>query len=151
MLVRVDHLLLGFDVRDVREVLDETSLVDVPLTPPMVLGLINLRGEVVTVIDARGLFGASRRTASDRTTLVVVQYQRELLSLSVDEVLEVATVQPRQFFQRPDGMKDIVRRLASAVVQREHDLVVVVDVAGLFEHLAAHEDGPGEDSNCAPS
>jgi purine-binding chemotaxis protein CheW len=136
VLARVDGLLLGFDVRDVREVLGDDTVLPVPLTPPMVRGLINLRGEVVTVIDARALLRAPARAGGERPTQLVVQHRRELLSLELDDVLEVATVATDQYTERPDGMHDAVRRLASAVVQRERDLVVVVDVARIVEHLA---------------
>jgi purine-binding chemotaxis protein CheW len=151
VLARVDGLLLGFDVNEVREVLGEDDILPVPLTPPMVRGLINLRGEVVTVIDARPLLERPPRRNSDRTTQLVVQHRRELLSLSVDEVLEVAGIAPRQYASRPDGMKEAVRRLAGAVVQRERDLVIVIDVALLFGHLAAREGELREDASCAPS
>ncbi len=151
VLVRVHHLLLGFDVRDVREVLAEAALLPVPLTPPTVRGLINLRGEVVTVIDARRLLGAPPAPPGARTTQIVLQSRRELVSLSVDEVLEVAPVQARWFAPRPDGMDDAVRRLAAAVVQRDRDLVVAIDVPSLFAHLADPGDAPSEDTTCAPS
>ena len=136
VLALVDGLLLGFDVRDVREVLGDDTVLPVPLTPPMVRGLINLRGEVVTVIDARALLRAGKRSGGDRPTQLVVQHRRELLSLEVDEVLEVASIAAHQYTERPDGMHDAVRRLASSVVQRERDLVVVVDVARIVDHLA---------------
>lgn len=137
VLARVDGLLLGFDVRDVREVLGDDTVLPVPLTPPMVRGLINLRGEVVTVIDARALLRGKPRPTGERATQLVVQHRRELLSLELDEVLEVATITADQYTERPDGMHESVRRLASSVVQRERDLVVVVDVARMVETLAA--------------
>jgi purine-binding chemotaxis protein CheW len=145
VLARVHGLLLGFDVAEVREVLGDDTVLPVPLTPPMVRGLINLRGEVVTVIEARALLRQPQRAVGERCTQIVVQHRRELLSLEVDEVLEVASIAPRQYASRPDGMQDAVRKLASAVVQREKDLVIVVDVALLFEHLAARADERRED------
>lgn len=151
VLARVGDLLLGFDVNDVREVLGEDDVLPVPLTPPMVRGLINLRGEVVTVIDARALMGLPRRTGAERPTQLVVQHKRELLSLALDEVLEVANVAARQYAPRPDGMKDAVRRLASAVVQRERDLVILIDVGLLFAQLGTREGEGPEETTCAPS
>jgi purine-binding chemotaxis protein CheW len=151
VLARVGGLLLGFDVNDVREVLGEDAILPVPLTPPMIRGLINLRGEVVTVIDARALLGVATRLQVERPTQLVVQHRREFLSLAVDDVLEVASVAPRQYATRPDGMKESVRRLSSAVVQRERDLVIVIDVGLLFGQIAARGSDGGEDSACAPS
>ncbi len=140
VVARVESLVLGFDVSDVREVLNDEAVLPVPLTPPVVRGLVNLRGEVVTVIDARTLLRCGQRPASARPANLVVQHRRDLLSLEVDEVLEVAAVVPSQIGPRPDGMVDAVRRLSSGVLQRERDLVIMVDVAGLFEHLVGRDE-----------
>ena len=137
VLTRVDNLLLGVDVHDVREVLGDDAVLPVPLTPSLVRGLINLRGEVVTVIDARNLLRCTPRPAGSRPSQIVVQHRREMLSLEVDEVLEVATIAPDQYDLRPDGMQEAIRKLASAVVQRDSDLVIVLDVAQLFDHVTA--------------
>ncbi len=137
VLVRVDGLLLGVDVHDVREVLGDDSVLPVPLTPALVRGLINLRGEVVTVIDARALLRCADRPAGSRPYQIVVQHRREMLSLEVDEVLEVATIAREQYDLRPDGMQESIRKLANAVVQRDSDLVVVLDVPQLFDHVTA--------------
>ncbi|MEN9786531.1 MAG: hypothetical protein RLZZ299_1795 [Pseudomonadota bacterium] len=140
VVARVDSLLLGFDVSDVREVLNDEDVLPVPLTPPVVRGLVNLRGEVVTVIDARTLLRCGPRPDSARPSNLVVQHRRDLLSLQVDEVLEVAEVVASQLGPRPDGMVDAVRRLAAGVLQRDRDLVIMVDVAGLFEQLVGRDD-----------
>ena len=157
VLARVDSLLLGFDISDVREVLGDETAVPVPLCPAVVRGLINLRGEVVTVIDARRLFQVSARGVEDHTPQIVVQSGRELLSLAVDDVLEVTTFEPSQLITRPDRMHDAVRRLTSGIVQREHDLIIVIDVSGLFERVAdagesaPHSEDHPEETPCTPS
>ena len=136
VVARVQDLLLGFDVHDVREVLNDEQVLPVPLTAPVVKGLINLRGEVVTVIDGRVLLKMTDLPSDLRTSTLVVQHRRDLLSLVVDEVLEVVNVDPAQISQRPDGMADAVRRLARSVLHREKDLVVIVDVVQFFEIVA---------------
>jgi purine-binding chemotaxis protein CheW len=157
VLARVDALLLGFDIADVREVLGDEPSVSVPLTPPVVRGLINLRGEVVTVIDARRLLQVPPRETEHRSPQIVVQHGRELLSLAVDDVLEVTIVDPLQAATRPDGMHDAVRRLTCGIVRRDHDLVIVVDVGALFERVADVGESSGriddraEAKICAPS
>jgi purine-binding chemotaxis protein CheW len=139
VVARVHDLLLGFDVHDVREVLDDEAILPVPLTPPVVRGLVNLRGEVVTVIDARTLLRCPVRDDAQRPSHLVVQHRRETLSLEVDEVIEVAKVRAAQYGPRPDGMHDAVRSLSEAIVQRERDLLVVIDVSQLFDQVANRE------------
>lgn len=136
VVVRVQDLLLGFDVADVREVLNDEEVLPVPLTAPMVRGLVNLRGEVVTVIDGRTLLHLAPLPSDQRSCSLVVHHRRSLLSLEVDEVLEVARVDSLAVVPRPDGMLEAVRRLTSGVFHRERDLVLMVDVSQLFEVIA---------------
>lgn len=136
VVVRVQDLLLGFDVADVREVLNDEEVLPVPLTASMVRGLVNLRGEVVTVIDARTLLQMGALPSDQRRCNLVVHHRRSLLSLEVDEVLEVARVDSLLVVPRPEGMHEAVRRLTAGVYHRERDLVLMVDVAQLFEVIA---------------
>jgi len=139
VVARVQELLLGFNVKDVREVLNDDAVLPVPLTPPVVRGLVNLRGEVVTVIDGRCLLQMGAMPVGHRSSSLVVQRRRDLLSLEVDDVLEVIEIDATCILPRPDGMQEAVRRLAAGIVQRERDLIVVVDVIQLFEMVGKGE------------
>lgn len=139
VVARVQDLLLGFNVKDVREVLNDDAVLPVPLTPPVVRGLVNLRGEVVTVIDGRCLLQMGAMPAGYRSSSLVVQRRRDLLSLEVDDVLEVIEIEATRILPRPDGMQEAVRRLSAGIVQRERDLIVVVDVTQLFEMVGKGE------------
>lgn len=140
VIARVDRLLLGFNVADVYEVFSSDAVLPVPLTAPMVRGLINLRGEVVTVIDVRTMLRAPPRLENEQPIHLVVRHKREFLSLEVDEVLEVATVTQNQYAARPDSLNDVARRFADGIVQRERDLVMVVNVEQLFDRSGARDE-----------
>ena len=83
----------GIDVIRVQEVLRMTEIAPVPGAPHFVLGLINLRGTVVTVIDSRIRFGLGPREADDATRIVLVKAHDFVVGLLVDSVAEVVEIE----------------------------------------------------------
>ena len=70
---RVDGALYGVDAMRVKEVGRHADLTRVPLAPPTVAGILNLRGDVVTALDLRRLLGLPDRAADDRPMNVVLR------------------------------------------------------------------------------
>ena len=86
----------GLDILRVREILEYTRPTTVPMMPAFVHGVINLRGNVVPVIDlGRFLFG-TRTQPSERTRLLVVRQSGGSVALMVDEVFGQRTVDEQQ-------------------------------------------------------
>ena len=84
---RLGDLLIGIDVRRVQEVLRHDHMTPVPLAPPEVRGLINLRGQIVTSVDLRQQLGLA--TDRDLAASVVIRAGDEIFSLLVEEVGDV--------------------------------------------------------------
>jgi purine-binding chemotaxis protein CheW len=80
------------DIRSVREIRGWTPATRMPHTPPYVLGVINLRGSVMPVLDLRCRLGLGETVASSRHVFVVVQDGTRLAGLMVDAVQETFTV-----------------------------------------------------------
>ena len=86
----VGGLLLGLDVLNVQEVLRSQPFTRVPLAPPAVEGLLNLRGEIVTAVDLRKLLPAFAAHSGAEPMNVVVRYRHECISLQVDDIGDVS-------------------------------------------------------------
>ncbi|HEY9073267.1 MAG TPA: chemotaxis protein CheW, partial [Desulfobaccales bacterium] len=82
----VDHLLFGVEVEKVQEVIRYQEMTRVPLAPPVVKGLINLRGQIVTAIDLRRRLGLRERATADLPMNVVIRHDDGAVSLLVDEI-----------------------------------------------------------------
>ena len=81
----------------------------VPLAPPVVRGLINLRGQIVTAIDLRRRLGLADRPTDSLPMNVVVRTDDGLVSLLVDEIGDVQEV-PEEAFERPPETLDAAAR-----------------------------------------
>lgn len=84
--------LYGLPIGRVQEVLRPTDIERVPGTAPVVLGVINLRGNVVTVLDLRRRLGLEPRDIDADSRIVVIEHQGETFGLLVDRVADVRKI-----------------------------------------------------------
>ena len=109
---RLQDETFAVDVRQVKEIIDRIAITRVPQMPRFVLGVINLRGAVVPVIDLRSKFGLPPREGSRDTCIVVLEVeidgQDTVVGALVDSVREVLELDPAQIEPPPrlgSGMK----------------------------------------------
>jgi purine-binding chemotaxis protein CheW len=107
----VGKYLFGVDVAMVQEVVRLQQITPVPLAPPEIAGLINLRGEVLTAIDLRARLGLPPAEAGREPVNVVVRVGDEPVSLLVDEIGGVLEVSQVPFEQTPSTVDERVRDL----------------------------------------
>ena len=124
----LDGSLYGIDVVRVQEALRSHTRTRVPLAPPTVAGLVNLRGQVVLTIDLRTRLGLGGRAGGAEPMMVVVQVDGEAISLLVDEIGDVVDVGPGSFETPPDTLDPLVRALVRGVHKLDDGLLLVLDV-----------------------
>lgn len=124
---RLDDLHVGVDVLKVQEVLEYQALTRVPLAPPVVRGLINLRGEIVAAIELRRRLGLSERHDEALPMHVVVRTADGLVSLLVDEIGDVIDVAESQFESVPHTLAGPTRDLVRGVYKLEGRLLLLLD------------------------
>lgn len=118
----------GVEVERVQEVLRHQPMTRIPLAPPQVRGLINLRGQIVTAIDLRRLFGFPDRPMDELPMNVVVRGSGGAVSLLVDEIDEVLDPDSDSFELPPQNLNADVRRLVRGVHKFDRRLMLVLDV-----------------------
>lgn len=132
----VEDLFFGIDVLKVQEVLRHQGMTSVPLAPPVIRGLINLRGQIVTAIDMRRRLGLPPREAGSRLMNIVVRYGEEAISLLVDEIGDVLQVDADKFERRPDNLDPRIRDLIKGVYKLSSRLLLALDIAKTVEPVA---------------
>lgn len=123
---------LGIDVLQVREVLTRQQMTPVPRAPSSVLGLINLRGQIVTAVDLRTRMGLPADPDSGSSMNVVIRTGEGPVSLLVDAVGDVITVSDGSMEPTPDNIGSTVYRYISAVHKLDGRLLAILDVERLF-------------------
>ncbi len=116
LLFRTGRQVFAVDAGAVREVLPAMPSTRIPGAPPAVRGLVNVRGSLVTVVDAARAIGLGVETAPAGPVVVVEQHARPV-GLAVDEVIDLATVSDAALDghgRLPGVRADLVRAVGSA-------------------------------------
>ncbi|SIR36727.1 purine-binding chemotaxis protein CheW [Rhizobium sp. RU35A] len=128
--------IFAVPVEVVREILDHEEAFKIPHGPDYLLGLRDVRGQGVPVIDLRLRLGLSRTTKTPHTRILVLDVpveQRMLaLGLVADRVYEVVPFQPSQIEPAPDIGIRWKSDYIAGVVRRDGGFVVIIDLARLF-------------------
>jgi purine-binding chemotaxis protein CheW len=124
----LDGDLFGVEVEHVQEVLRSQSITRVPLAPPAVAGLINLRGQVVTAIELRERLGRPARPEGEEPVVIVVRLHGEAVSLLVDSIADVVDVDLRDFEAPPDTLDGAGRDLIRGAYKLDGQLLLALDV-----------------------
>jgi len=126
---RIGEQWVGLPVDQVIEVVPPQPRTEIPLAPPSVLGLINLRGKVITELDARHIAGLPPREHDAGSHIVIIEsLSGELFGLAVDEVGIVAEADYNQYENTPDSLAPEWRRMAEGVIKRKQDVMLIVNV-----------------------
>ena len=113
----VGDMLIGIEVGEVREVLVEPDVTPVPLAPSGVLGLLNRRGEIVTVIDSHQRLGVAGGAGEIPSTHVIIGLDGETVSLPIDAEGDVIEVDSTRRLPVPGTVRPSLRRLLDAIVE----------------------------------
>lgn len=132
---QVGDLLLGIDIRQVQEINRNLQITPVPHAPTAVCGVINLRGEVVTVIDLRTVLGLDKLECTRGTRNVILKHANEQIGLVVDSVAEVITCQADEIDPLPENLGGRESVCFSGVYKLPHGLLVVLNVAETLASL----------------
>ena len=152
---RLDDHLFGIDVLLVREINQYMVITPVPLAVPSIRGLINLRGQIVTVVDLGVLIGLEPRNIGKETHSLVLKTHDDLSSLRVrfgnqdltgpvdtvgllvDGVGDVVDVEESETEPPPANVGDIDGQFLAGVVKLDSELLVLLNIGKALEGLQA--------------
>ena len=134
---KVNNELFAIDVMQVKEVLRYSEITPVPGSSSYIRGIINLRGNVVTVLDTRLLFSLAPREIDDDTRIIVVEYnEQEVVGMVVDSVDEVVNIPQNDIERAPSvATEDSDRRFVQGVSYYESNLIILLDLAKMLESI----------------
>ncbi|MGH1371870.1 MAG: chemotaxis protein CheW [Cellvibrionaceae bacterium] len=122
----------GINVMQVQEVLRYSEIAPVPGAPPYVLGIINLRGNVVTVIDTRHRFGLNSGEVNDNTRIVIIEADNHVVGILVDSVAEVVYLRQSEMETAPNVGNDESAKFIQGVCHKNDELLILVELDKLL-------------------
>lgn len=122
----------GVDVMKVQEVLRHTEIAPVPGAPAYVIGIINLRGNVVTVIDTRHRFGLDPGDITDNTRIVVIEADKHVVGILVDSVAEVVYLRQSEIETAPNVGNEESAKFIQGVCHKNNELLILIELNKLL-------------------
>jgi purine-binding chemotaxis protein CheW len=125
---KLDNETYGINVMRVQEVLRYTEIAPVPGAPSYVLGIINLRGNVVTVIDTRQRFGLNSGEISDNTRIVIIEADKQVVGIMVDSVAEVVYLRQSEIETAPNVGNEESAKFIQGVCNKNNEWLILVEL-----------------------
>ena len=129
---RLENEKYGINVMQVQEVLRITEIAPVPGAPDYVLGIINLRGNVVTVIDTRKRFALDSKEMDDSTRIVIIEAEEQVVGILVDSVAEVVDLRTNEIETAPNVGTEESAKFIQGVASLDGELLIIVDLNKLL-------------------
>ncbi len=124
----LNDMLIGIELGFVQEINRNIELTPVPDSAEFIRGIINLRGNVVTVIDLKIILELGETDITDNTSVVIVNYDNEQIALLVDKVADVIHAKNDLLEQPPANMTESDSKYFKYIYKKENDLLTVLDI-----------------------
>lgn len=135
VLFTLEDEIYGIHVKKIREVLRVGKIRKVAGTPANVLGVINVRGVIVTVVDTRIIYGMQPRPVTDLSRIIIVEVGGEnTVGMLVDFVMEVRDI-PESKFEPLSSTKDNASRYIQGIAHYQDNVIILIDADNMLSQL----------------
>lgn len=135
VLFTLEDEIYGIHVKKIREVLRVGKIREVAGTPANVLGVINVRGVIVTVVDTRIIYGMPPKPVTDLSRIIIVEIDDEnTVGMMVDFVMEVKDI-PESKFEALSSTKENASRYIQGIAHYQDNVIILVDVDNMLMQL----------------
>ncbi|HEX2957568.1 MAG TPA: chemotaxis protein CheW [Chitinispirillaceae bacterium] len=139
--IKIGEYLFGIDLKYVREVNHFLDITPVALAPDFVAGLMNLRGQIVTVIDPGIKLHMAKRNVSSTSRCVILKTATEdatislkdILGILVDSIGDILTVDSSEIEPSPPNIGEIDEQLISGIVKLENELLIILKMETVLQ------------------
>jgi purine-binding chemotaxis protein CheW len=123
----------GVDIMIVQEIILLGRITQVPEVPDHVLGVINLRGTVIPIINLRSRFGMPEQSTTDETRIVVINIAGRTVGMVVDGVNEVLRLSRDDISTTPQSLNEGGREYVQGLARLEDRLLILLDMSRLLQ------------------
>ena len=122
----------AIEILAVQEIVRMMQITDVPQSPPSVVGVVNLRGQITPVVDLRERFGLEPREHSQESRIIVVEVEGRVLGFIVDNVNEVMQIDAAAVDPAPSVATTVDSAYVRGVGKLDDRLLILLELERLF-------------------
>ncbi|MCM2396089.1 chemotaxis protein CheW [Rhizobium sp. S95] len=120
------------NIMSVREIRGWTSATPLPHTPSYIMGVINLRGAVLPIMDLSNRLGMKPAEPTARHVIIVAQVNSRVVGLLVDAVSDILTVSDEQIQPTPEISSDLEKQYARGILAIDKRMICLVELGALI-------------------
>jgi purine-binding chemotaxis protein CheW len=129
---KLDDVEYGVNIMVVHEILRYPQITRVPNTPNFIRGVINLRGNVIPVVDVRTRFGLSKTKISDLTRIIVIEMEDKCIGLLVDNVHQVVRMSPSNIDPPSSLLEGVSEDFISGIGRLKDRLIIIIRIGPIL-------------------
>ena len=126
--------LYGYEIDLVQEVNDELNLTKVPLSQDFIVGIMNLRGQIITIINQKKKIGLPATQITKQSRVIIIKNRSEYIGLLVDRIAEVVQCKQEDISKPPSNVNGLQGKLFKGVVRTpQNELLALLDIDAVLE------------------
>ncbi len=120
--------LCGIDINTVQEISKDMEISEVPLSPDYVLGIKNLRGGIVSVIDLGDKIGLHPSKIDEDSRIIIVNWKEEYIGLLVDKIANILPADRNYLEDPPSNVKGMQGKYFQGVINTDSGLIALMNI-----------------------
>jgi purine-binding chemotaxis protein CheW len=133
--VKISANIFAIEVESIKDVLNMGKIVKVPLSPNHVMGLINIRGKIVLVIDIKPLLGIDGEYDLKKCMNIVLDHQDGAYSIIVDSVGSVINISRDEILENPESINENWQRFSKGIYTTQKELISIINIEEVLSQV----------------
>ncbi|MFC1668905.1 chemotaxis protein CheW [Spirochaetota bacterium] len=122
----------GIEILTVHEILRIPDMTRLPNVPSFIIGVINLRGNIIPVVDVRERFSIPQKEYTEQTRIIVIETDDKLVGLLVDYVHQVVRIPQSHIDEPSDLIEGVSEEFISGIARMRDRLIVILNITNLI-------------------
>ncbi|HLE10718.1 MAG TPA: chemotaxis protein CheW [Bacteriovoracaceae bacterium] len=126
----------GIEIKQVQEITAYRTLTSLPNTPHYVKGILNLRGNVIPIMDPRIKFGMPEVEYNKSSVIIIFKTHEKTIGMIVDKISDVLTIEQAAIQETPEMAMNIDTQFLNGVGKVGEKFIIILDIDKIFKHDA---------------
>lgn len=143
LIVQLSDLYFGISISNIQDVIKQGETTPVPRSDKNIIGLLNLRGHIVTEINVARILEIENKIDtedSEKKYSIVITKDNEMYSMVFDAIGDVVDINPDAFEKLPETVNKNWVSVADGVVRMDENLVVILNLEAMISHISPDQD-----------
>ncbi|HHV98099.1 MAG TPA: purine-binding chemotaxis protein CheW [Clostridiaceae bacterium] len=134
IIFRLNDQICGADTSQVKEIKKYTKVSKIPDVPEFIEGAINLRGQVVPIVNLNSRFGLGKSEVTSKTKILITAIKEQLVGFTVNDVLEIAKFTDEDIEDVPDVLRNKTNYYLKSIGKKGDELVTIIDLSKILNN-----------------